>query len=148
MAIHSGQEWGPATSLRADGREGPLAIEIGSLTKVYERGKGASLTAVDAVGLAVPGGQVIGLLGPNGAGKTTTIKMICGLVTPTAGTVRVNGFDVEHERSAAVRQLGAVLEGARNVYWSLSAWQNLTYFGRLKGLSGRVIAPRAEWLLR
>jgi len=48
----------------------------------------------------------------------------------------------------AVQQVGAVLEGARNVYWSLTAWQNLLYFGRLKGLSRKQIVPRAESLLR
>ena len=48
----------------------------------------------------------------------------------------------------AVRQVGAVLEGARNVYWSLSGWQNLLYFGRLKGLSRKLIVPRAQSLLR
>ena len=123
------------------------AIEIDSLTKVY--GKGATaLKAVDDVTLSVPPGQIIGLLGPNGAGKTTTIKLICGLVTPTAGTVRLKGYDIRRQRSQAVVQLGAVLEGGRNVYWSLSAWQNLMYFGRLKGLSGSEISPRAERLLR
>jgi len=123
------------------------AIEIESLTKIY--GKGANATkAVDDVSLDIPAGQIIGLLGPNGAGKTTTIKLISGLVTPTAGTVRLNGFDIRRQRSQAVLQLGAVLEGGRNVYWSLSAWQNLLYFGRLKGLSGKEIAPRAERLLR
>ena len=96
----------------------------------------------------MPTGQVVGLLGPNGAGKTTTIKMMCGLVTPTSGRVRLNGYDVAKERPTAVRQVGAVLEGARNVYWSLSAWQNLLYFGRLKGLAGKQIMPRAESLLR
>jgi ABC-2 type transport system ATP-binding protein len=148
MSSLSVRERGPSPAVRPDGGAGDLAIEVDSLTKVYERGKGASLTAVDAVSLTVPRGQVLGLLGPNGAGKTTTIKMLCGLVTPTAGTVRLNGYDVARRRSLAVRQVGAVLEGARNVYWALSAWQNLLYFGRLKGLSGRLIAPRAEWLLR
>ena len=148
MGSLSVRERGPSPTARPDGGAGGLAIELDSLTKVYERGKGAVLTAVDAVSLAVPPGQVFGLLGPNGAGKTTTIKMLCGLVTPTAGTARLNGSDVARQRSLAVRQVGAVLEGARNVYWSLSAWQNLLYFGRLKGLSGRAIAPRAEWLLR
>ena len=103
---------------------------------------------MDAVSLSVPPGQVFGLLGPNGAGKTTTIKLMCGLVTPTVGSVRLNGYDVRRERSGAVLQLGAVLEGGRNVYWSLSAWQNLFYFGRLKGLRGGEIRPRAERLLR
>lgn len=126
----------------------PLAFELTDLSKVYRRGKGTAIRAVDGLNLSVPVGQVIGLLGPNGAGKTTTIKMMCGLITPTSGRVHLHGYDVARERPMAVRQVGAVLEGARNVYWSLSAWQNLLYFGRLKGLSRRVIVPRAESLLR
>jgi ABC-2 type transport system ATP-binding protein len=122
------------------------AIELSELTKRYRRGKGW-FTAVSNVTLSVPPGQVLGLLGPNGAGKTTTIKMTCGLILPTTGTVRLNGYDVGRQRGDAVRQLGAVLEGSRNVYWPLSAWQNLMYFGRLKGLRGREIRPRAERLL-
>jgi len=124
------------------------AIEVESLTKVYGSKRGRSVKAVDGVSLSVRPGQVFGLLGPNGAGKTTTIKLLCGLVTPTAGSVRLNGYDVGRQRSQGVLQLGAVLEGGRNVYWSLSAWQNLLYFGRLKGLSGEEIKPRAEQLLR
>jgi ABC-2 type transport system ATP-binding protein len=127
---------------------GTPAIAIEGLTKVYGQPKKGGITAVDGVSLSVPPGQVFGLLGPNGAGKTTTIKMLCGLVTPTSGTARLNGFDIGRQRSRAVLQLGAVLEGGRNVYWSLSAWQNLFYFGRLKGLSGTEIRPRAERLLR
>jgi ABC-2 type transport system ATP-binding protein len=100
------------------------------------------------VDLRVARGQVFGFLGPNGAGKTTTIKMICGLVRPTAGRAQVNGHDVWRERSAAMRQMGAVLEGTRNVHWPLSAWDNLLYFGHLKGLWGRPLAGRAEGLLR
>jgi ABC-2 type transport system ATP-binding protein len=94
-----------------------------------------------------PGRQVIGLLGPNGAGKTTTIKMACGLILPTAGTIRINGYDVRRRRASAVRQIGAVLEGSRNVYWPLTAWQNLIYFGRLKGLRAAEIRPLAQRLL-
>jgi len=122
------------------------ALELRGLTKRY--GKGAeAVTAVDQISLTVPYGQVFGLLGPNGAGKTTTIKMTTGLVTPTEGTALVGGYDVGRHRGDAVRQIGAVLEGSRNVYWSLSAWQNLLYFGRLKGLRGAQIRPRAEQLL-
>lgn len=123
------------------------AIELEALTKIYPK-RGSGVRAVDEVSLKVPNGQVFALLGPNGAGKTTTIKLICGLVTPSAGTVRVNDFDIVRRRSRAVLHLGAVLEGGRNVYWSLTAWQNLFYFGRLKGLRSKEIEPRAERLLR
>jgi ABC-2 type transport system ATP-binding protein len=123
------------------------AIELRGLTKRFSKRRGA-VTAVADVSLEVPAGQVFGLLGPNGAGKTTSIKMIAGLVTPTSGTARLGGYDIATQRSQAVRQLGAVLEGSRNVYWSLTAWQNLLYFGRLKGLRGAEIKPRAARLLR
>ena len=80
---------------RRDGRvtDGQPAIALSGLTKRYRRGKDW-LTAVNDVTLAVPAGQVTGLLGPNGAGKTTTIKMACGLIVPTAGSIRINGYDV------------------------------------------------------
>ena len=124
----------------------PAAIEIESLTKTY--GKGPSgVRAVDKVTLRVPAGQVFGLLGPNGAGKTTIIKMVGGLITPTAGSIRVGSYDVARQRAQAVRQIGAVLEGSRNVYWPLSAWENMMYFGQLKGLRAPEIKPRAQRLL-
>ncbi|GAA2394743.1 daunorubicin resistance protein DrrA family ABC transporter ATP-binding protein [Nonomuraea africana] len=114
------------------------------MTKVYGS---AQVRAVDEVSLRIPAGSVFGFLGPNGAGKTTTIKMLAGLLTPTSGLVRLGGFDVARQRSAAMAQFGAVLEGSRNVYWSLSAWQNLMYFGRLKGMRKTQVAERAEDLL-
>ncbi|MBB6347146.1 ATP-binding cassette domain-containing protein [Nonomuraea muscovyensis] len=119
-------------------------IEIDALTKVYGS---AQVPAVDEVSLHIPAGSIFGFLGPNGAGKTTTIKMLAGLLTPTSGQARLGGFDVARQRSAAMAQFGAVLEGSRNVYWSLSAWQNLMYFGRLKGLRKAQVAERAQDLL-
>jgi ABC-2 type transport system ATP-binding protein len=124
------------------------AIEIESLSKTYGKRKGAQVRAVQDLSFAVPAGQVFGFLGPNGAGKTTTIKMLCGLVTPNSGTARLNGYDVARQRGDAMRQFGVVLEGTRSVYWRLSAWENLQYFGRLKGRRGREIKARGEWLLR
>ncbi|HLI69632.1 MAG TPA: ABC transporter ATP-binding protein [Ktedonobacteraceae bacterium] len=124
------------------------AIEVTSLSKTYRTRQRSIVRAVDNLSLSVPAGQIFGLLGANGAGKTTTIKMICGLITPTSGRVLVNGYDVAHERSAAIRQIGVVLEGTRNVYWRLTAWENLLYFGRLKGVSGQPLKARAEQLLR
>ena len=123
-------------------------IQIEGLSKTYRRSDGTAIHAVQDLTLSVPTGQLFGFLGPNGAGKTTTIKMICGLVRPTAGRVRVAGHDVWRARPQAVRQIGAVLEGTRNVHWPLSPWNNLIYFGHLKGVSGRHLKDRAEVLLR
>jgi ABC transporter len=86
------------------------AIEISALSKIYRGG----LVAVDHLSMSLPRGAVLGLLGPNGAGKTTTIKMIAGLIASSAGRIRLNGYDVSRQRSLAVRQIGAVLEGSRN----------------------------------
>lgn len=125
-----------------------IAIEIASLSKMYGMRHKSAVQAVSDLNLNVPAGQIFGFLGANGAGKTTTIKMICGLITPTTGQVRINGHDVIRARSAAMRQIGVVLEGTRNVYWRLTAWENLMYFGRLKGVSGKPLKVRAEQLLR
>ncbi len=123
-------------------------IQIEGLSKTYRRRGKPAITAVDGLSLSVDGGQIFGFLGPNGAGKTTTIKMICGLVTADSGGVWVNGHDVVSERSAVMRDIGVVLEGTRNVYWRLSAWENLMYFGRLKGKTARETRGRAEGLLK
>ena len=125
------------------------AIEIESLSKTFRSRGGNEIEAVSRLDLTVEPGQVFGFLGSNGAGKTTTLKMACGLVMPTTGTVRLNGFDVGRQRGQAMRQIGAVLEGTRNVYWRMNAWQNLLYFGRIKGISSsRSLKTRAEQLLR
>jgi ABC-2 type transport system ATP-binding protein len=125
-----------------------MALNIESLSKTFRNRKGKPVRAVDGLNLSIPPGIVFGFLGPNGAGKTTTIKMMCGLITPTSGNVKLNGFDVSDKRTHAINQIGAVLEGTRNVYWRLSAWENLVYFGRLKGKQKRNFAPHAERLLR
>ncbi|MEM7134062.1 MAG: ABC transporter ATP-binding protein [Chloroflexota bacterium] len=124
------------------------AIRLENLSKSYRKNRREAVQAVQDLSLTVPQGQVMGFLGENGAGKTTTIKMMCGLMRPTAGRVSLNGIDVISHRSQAMSQVGAVLEGTRNVYWRLTAWQNLLYFGRLKGFSGRSLRQRAESLLR
>ncbi len=141
----STQTQAPAGSDRPGAVTSTPAIEISGLTKIY----GSSDTpSVDDVSLSVPAGTVFGFLGPNGAGKTTTIKILSGLLAATTGTTLLNGYDVTRQRSAAMQQFGAVLEGSRNVYWTLSAWQNLLYFGRLKGMSSAHAAARAEELLK
>lgn len=124
------------------------SIELENISKVYKGPKRTLITAVENLTLSIGGSQVFGILGANGAGKTTAIKMMCGLITPTTGNIRLNGYDVKRQRSQAARQIGAVLEGTRNIYWRLSAWDNLMYFGRLKGCTGRKLIERGEQLLK
>lgn len=124
------------------------AIQTRNLSKTYSsRGSKDPIKAVNKLNLTVESGQVFGFLGANGAGKTTTIKMMCGLVKANDGEVFLNGFNVEKEKSQAMRQIGAVLEGTRNIYWRLSALENINYFGRLKGVYGKELKERAELLL-
>lgn len=124
-----------------------LAIKLSGLSKIYQRTNGTSFKAVDNLTLEIPAGQVIGFLGPNGAGKTTTIKMICDIISPTAGSVALNGYNVKGQRPQALTQIGAVLEGTRNIYWQLTPIQNLTYFGRLKGVRSKALVEHTEYLL-
>ncbi len=123
------------------------AIQIDNLTKIYKPKSKQPLTAVNQLSLTIESGQVFGFLGANGAGKTTTIKMICGLIEPTDGHITLNGYAIKN-RAQYMRQIGAVLEGTRNVYWRLSALENILYFGRLKGVPIREIRGRAETLLK
>src|SRR6476660_6360310 len=78
---------------------GLTMILLENITKEYDlpSGKAGQLVAADRLTLDVPDGEVFGLVGPNGAGKTTTLKMICGLMLPTAGRITVNKIDVERQ---------------------------------------------------
>ncbi len=103
-------------------------LTVDGLTKRYD-----DLTAVDDVSFSVDRGEVVGILGPNGAGKTTLIKSILGVVIPTEGRVNVAGVDVHADPKRTYRHVGAMLEGARNVYWRLTVRENLAYFAALAG---------------
>jgi ABC-2 type transport system ATP-binding protein len=119
------------------------AIEINSLLKVFSSGVGLRrriVRAVDGLSLSIPRGEIFGLLGPNGAGKTTTIKMLAGLIDPDGGSL---SFPAWGKRPP----LGAVLEGSRNLYWRMSAWENIRYFGEVKGVSINRLKQQAEELL-
>ena len=122
------------------------AVRVENLSKRYGDPDDGFL-AVDDVSLDIEAGTVVGILGPNGAGKTTLIKSMLGLVVPTSGAVELAGADVETERAAVYREVGAMLEGARNVYWRLSVRENLEFFAALAGQSPRGVRERHDELL-
>ncbi len=75
-------------------------------------------------------GEVFGFLGPNGSGKTTTIRMLVGLIRPTAGFIEICGYDLLKQFPEAIRQLGCIVENPE-LYSFLSGWDNLEYFARM-----------------
>jgi len=91
------------------------------------------VTAVDGVSLSIPRGQIFGYLGPNGAGKTTTVKMLTGMIRPSAGTASVAGFDVREEPLEVKRRIGFVPESGA-IYQSLSPREYLSFVARLYGM--------------
>ncbi|MCA1817891.1 MAG: ABC transporter ATP-binding protein [Acidobacteria bacterium] len=102
--------------------------------------------AVDHVSLKVDRGQFFGFLGPNGAGKSTTIKVLTGLLAPTAGEARVLGFDVAREPLEVKRRIGVVPEDL-NLFERLTGAEMLTFTGRMYGLAREETAERARELL-
>lgn len=122
-----------------------IALEAHQLCKAYGRGR-CRFVAVREVSLTIRAGQVLAFLGPNGAGKTTTIKMIGGLIRPDRGWVKLAGLD-PHRQPMALRQVGAVLEGNRNLYWRLTPPENLEYFGALRQVPRRLARQRGQVLL-
>ena len=105
-----------------------------------------AFTAVDGVTLDVPPGQIHGFLGPNGAGKTTTIRMIAGLLKPTAGRIVVNGHDLMTEPERAKASLGFVPDRPF-IYEKLTAGEFLRFHGGLYGLDGGAIEARTTEML-
>jgi ABC-2 type transport system ATP-binding protein len=127
-----------------DETHGSAAISIAGARKVYAVFPQAQRVAVDDVTLEVPKGAIHGLLGPNGAGKTTTLKMLLGLVRPTAGTFAVLGID---SRTRAGRAKLGFLPEQPYFPPQLTAAQAMRLYARLSGVPEREIAARTGELL-
>ncbi len=106
--------------------------------------------AVQDLTFDVPEGALFALLGPNGAGKTTTVRLLLGLIAPTAGTATVAGRRLGDgpDANRAIRALSGLLTETPGFYDRMSAWDNLVFFGRLYGLPDIVLRRRIEHYLR
>jgi ABC-2 type transport system ATP-binding protein len=116
-------------------------IAVEQIVKRY-----GAFTAVDGISLDVKPGEIHGFLGPNGAGKTTTLRMIAGLLQPTAGRVVVNGHDLGAAPEDAKASLGFIPDRPF-IYEKLTAGEFLTFHGGLYGIDGNTIADRVGEML-
>lgn len=105
-----------------------------------------SFVAVDSISLTVRKGEVFGFLGPNGAGKSTTIRMLCGLLKPTAGRAEVAGFDVAR-KPESVRQNIGYMSQKFSLYNDLKVIENLRLFAGLYSVPATALKDRIEWAL-
>jgi len=117
-------------------------IEVDSVTKRF-----GDIVAVNNVSMKVARGEIFGLLGPNGAGKSTLTKMLCGMINPTSGTIKVGGYNVQ-DNPMKVKELLGVVPQEIVLYDYLNARENLAFFGKLYGLSGGKLKNRIEELLK
>lgn len=115
-------------------------VEIRGVYKTYP---GGTRAAVGGVSLTITKDKIFGLLGPNGAGKTTLLSMLCGLLAPSRGELRILGHDVGKEPKKIKQLLGLVPQDLA-LYPGLSARENLVFFGRIQGLRGERLRRRIE----
>jgi ABC-2 type transport system ATP-binding protein len=116
-------------------------IEMRALTKKY-----GHFTAVDAIDLTVPRGELFGFLGPNGAGKTTTLRMIAGILQPTSGSVRIGGLDIAVDPVGAKTKLGFIPDRPF-IYEKLTGAEFLRFVAGLFGQEGADVEHRARELM-
>ena len=117
------------------------AVEIKNITKRFD-----DKLAVDNVSLNIEKGELYGLIGPNGAGKTTLISMICGLTSIDSGEIKVGGYPVVKQALEAKKKIGLVPQEIA-LYESLSAMDNLEFWGRMYGLKGKLLKERIDEIL-
>jgi ABC-2 type transport system ATP-binding protein len=118
------------------------AVEVRGLVKRF-----GDFVAVDHVSLRVSRGEIFGFLGPNGAGKSTTIRILCGLLSPSAGSATVGGYDVATQSEAIKRNIGYMSQKF-SLYDDLEVEENIDFFAGVYGLPEEARAARKEYVLR
>ena len=122
-------------------QHGEHAIRAEGLTRRF-----GSFTAVDRVSFQVPTGTIFGLLGANGAGKSTTIRMLCGLLRPSAGSGHVAGYDIDRTPEAVKRHIGYMSQEF-SLYHDLTVEENIRFFGGVYGLDRSALQRQLDWVL-
>jgi len=117
-------------------------IEVKGLTKRF-----GPICAVNHLDLTVARGEIFGFIGPNGAGKTTTIRMMGGIISPTAGSIRIDGIDMQREPQRAKRMIGFIPDRPF-LYDKLTGMEFLRFTGDLYSVNGKDLHGRAVQLLR
>ncbi|MBI3874413.1 MAG: ABC transporter ATP-binding protein [Verrucomicrobia bacterium] len=117
-------------------------IQCSALTKRF-----GHFTAVDSVSFSVAKGSIFGFLGPNGSGKSTVIRVLCGLLAPSAGNARIAGFDVARETDK-IKPLIGYMSQKFSLYDELTVHENLIFYGRLYGLAGTALTQRRNELVQ
>jgi ABC-2 type transport system ATP-binding protein len=128
-------------------RVGPPASEAMAVVATGLTKRFGSFTAVDGISFSVRRGEIFGFLGPNGSGKTTTIRMILGLLEPTAGSIEVLGQPASRDSMAVRRRLGYMSQRF-SLYPELTVAENLRFFGRAYGVTGDHFAARKADVLK
>jgi len=108
-----------------------MVIETNNLTRKF-----GDLTAVNGLNIRVAPGEVFGLVGPDGAGKTTTLRMMCGLIDPTEGTVSVGGFDVLKDPDSVKDRIGYMAQRF-GMYGDLTVEENMLFYADLFNVTGK-----------
>jgi len=118
-----------------------FAVKMTDITKEYGR-----LRAVNSLNLEIPEGEIFALVGPNGAGKTTAIKMILGILTPTAGSIEVLGWDIPKQQKTIKQSIGYLAQ-QRALYENLTAKENIEFFASIKKVPKSEIKEKTGELL-
>ena len=118
-----------------------FSIKVENLTKQF-----GDLVAVDKVNLAIKPGQICGFLGPNGAGKSTTLRMLCGLITPTAGQGQILGLDIVTDAEEIKSKIGYMSQRF-SLYLDLTVLENLKFYAGVYGLNEEAAKLRIDELL-
>ncbi len=137
---HRGRSVTPAPGSRDRPGDEPI-IQVDRLQRRF-----GDFYAVKDISFHVDRGEVFGLLGANGAGKSTTFRMLCGLLPPSGGALRVAGVDLRHAAAAARARIGYMSQKF-SLYGNLSVYENLRFFSSTYGLGGRHRVERTDWAL-